>query len=126
MYKGGDINTNGNINTGNKITATPTGTANMIPVAYGKVQWDGSIMNATPNVQTPTHVGPGVYQIGISGITFDGSYTCVVTPAAPLCFASAFPDPNGFQLDINTFQMFLVLAPPVPWDFAFSFVVYHN
>jgi hypothetical protein len=64
----GDLVTD-NINVSNEIrNPTRTGSYSLIPLAYGRVNSDGTIINATSNVFV-TRVSAGVYDITVGGIT---------------------------------------------------------
>jgi hypothetical protein len=65
---GGKLVTN-NITVQNEIQKPgATGSYSLIPIAYGRVDYDGSIISATPNVSV-TRVSQGVYDIVVNGVT---------------------------------------------------------
>ncbi|MES2773136.1 MAG: hypothetical protein V4722_03075 [Bacteroidota bacterium] len=76
----GDISGNGNVTaSGNLVTdnisisseirnQSRTGTYSLIPLAYGQINSDGSIINATSNVSV-SREGTGEYNITVSGVT---------------------------------------------------------
>lgn len=49
-----------------EINAPVTGSANLAPIAYGKVDGNGTILNATANVSV-TRIGTGQYEVSLSG-----------------------------------------------------------
>ena len=59
----------GNVNLTGKITKPATGTANLLPVAFGNVGNDGSIISGTGNFII-THPFNGHYRITILGDTY--------------------------------------------------------
>ena len=64
------LDVNGNINLSGKLNSTLTGTANLIPIAYGKVNANGTIASGTGNFTIfydPTY--PGHYRISVPGYT---------------------------------------------------------
>lgn len=56
-----------------------TGSYSLIPLAYGRVTYDGSIISATSNVSV-NRVSEGVYDITVSGIT---SSCCIIAYGGP-------------------------------------------
>ena len=59
----------GNVNISNELrNQSRTGTYNLIPLAYGRVDYNGAILSATSNVSV-TRVSEGTYDITVSGVT---------------------------------------------------------
>ena len=70
---GGDINTNGEIH------RTATGSANMVPIAYGSVNSSGTIQASSGNISVNV-IGFGDHEIVISGESYsDNGYITTVT-----------------------------------------------
>ncbi len=82
------LNTNGSLtikkslNIGAKVISVPTGSANLLPLAFGSISQAGAIVRSTGNISV-THPSPGQYQVSITGenITADANrYTIMLTP----------------------------------------------
>jgi len=77
VYAKRTITTGESLKVGNEINATTTGTANMIPIAYGSVNMNGSVGAITNNVSV-THPSTGEYRIDITNETFNLSDYVVI------------------------------------------------
>jgi hypothetical protein len=94
----GNIVINGNavIDDG-RITATPTGSAyNLLPLAYGRVTNDGNKAGGTVNFTSANNIGPGEYNIFVTGAT--SSSVLVVTAGSPCAVEARYEAPGWFQL----------------------------
>lgn len=65
------LEVDGNIKVSGEVNRNSTGTANMIPIAYGMLNADGtvSVSNTTSNI-TATKEGTGIYHVTIADETF--------------------------------------------------------
>jgi hypothetical protein len=65
------LEVDGNVKIGGEVNRNSTGTANMVPIAYGMLNADGtvSVLNSTANI-TATKEGTGVYHVTIADETF--------------------------------------------------------
>lgn len=59
----------GNVNLTGKITGPATGAANLLPVAFGNIRNDGTILSGTGNFSI-THPSNGFYRVTLSGDTY--------------------------------------------------------
>ena len=79
VYARDSIKTSKNLTVGTEVNRTNTGTANLIPIAYGMVQMTGAIASGTGNFTVTRNV-TGEYRIAINGVSFNLSdYTVLIT-----------------------------------------------
>ena len=116
------INTNGDIKTDGEYNRNSTGSANLVPIAYGTVYSNGTIYSGTGNFSV-TRTATGTYVISITGEAYTTSgYTTVAT-----IITSGFPgmvttSANGSQqLVVYTYDYTGTDA-----DRIFQFVTYKN
>ena len=110
---------NGNVRLSDELHSSSTGTANMMPFAYGHIQVSAAKNGCTSNVGTVTNLSTGQYRVNISGLGTD--YTAIVTPNHGMSFLT------GVVIGRNA-EYFVVAI----WDTrndayidgGFSFVVY--
>jgi hypothetical protein len=81
------INPAGDMNILGKITAPVTGTANLLPICYGRVGANGSVLFGSGNFFV-TKNGTGSYTIYVNGET-SATKVVLVTPVFQNCIASA-------------------------------------
>lgn len=121
LHVNGDANITGDISLSNngEVRSSATGSFNLIPLCYGTVDTDGTIMSGTPNF-TVTKLGPGDIKIEVPGSS--ASTTVLVTCITAQRIASASlagPNNNIYIAVINA------LTGSVG-DAAFSFVAYNQ
>ena len=76
-----DLEAGGAVNVGTKVNRSAQGTADLIPIAYGIVSFDGNVLNAGTGNWSVNKYGTGKYDITINNETFDSSnYMTQVTP----------------------------------------------
>lgn len=78
----GSLTINKSLNIGTTLISTPTGTSNLLPLAFGSVTQDGNVISSTGNI-TVTHPSQGEYQLTIPGEDIAANinkYTLVLTP----------------------------------------------
>ena len=103
----------------------PTGTTNMLPAAYGRIQYNGSVLSSSGNF-TVTHPGNASYLItftaasGLAGLDLT-NLPCIgsVNYAAATCDCAGTPGALG-SLSINIFDVSI----GAPTGHSFSFVLY--
>jgi hypothetical protein len=78
---GSTISAGGDINTAGKFTRTSTGTANMVPICYGTVDADGTILGGTGNFTANMNDLIGVYYIRMTGHSFSEEGETVIANA---------------------------------------------
>lgn len=109
----------GNIRLTGEVTRNATGTANLLPIAYGNVSGTGTINSGSGNF-TVSHITTGWYAITITGEAYQfQSYTCTVTPVG-----SSVPVITGTGSGSNNLHVYTYNASGVAVDNQFSFVVY--
>jgi hypothetical protein len=64
----GNFQINKSLEIRQKLTSTATGPGNILPLAMGKINFDGTVLKATPNIAV-TKLGIGKYQVTIIGET---------------------------------------------------------
>jgi trimeric autotransporter adhesin len=62
----GNFRINQSVDIGEKLTRPATGIANLLPLAYGKINGNGTILSGTPNV-TINKIGEGQYELSLNG-----------------------------------------------------------
>jgi hypothetical protein len=116
---GEKLDVSGNINLTGKIKRPATGSANMLPIAYGTIQDNDNILSDSNN-WTLSHVdNSGIYDITVTGETIAlTGYTLMATSNANFpVFVVALPVSG--KLQVKTF-----LANGTLQDTGFSFVIY--
>ncbi|MRI00935.1 hypothetical protein GH721_10390 [Kriegella sp. EG-1] len=123
----GDVNPSeklevaGNIKTSGELHTAATGNANMVPIAYGNIDDDGSIYSGTGNF-TVIKNGAGRYRIKIAGeiYNYNIGYTTIATRnTSTVGFIGI--NALGTDLLVNTKDI-----TGVNTDAMFMFVVYKN
>lgn len=112
------IDKSGNTNITGDIRRTPTGAANMVPICYGAVDANGTILSGTGNFTVST-TPPGYYEVTITSESYtNAGYT---TSANPLNSNPRFLSigNNGGKLVVRVFTIAGTLV-----DTPFHFVVY--
>jgi len=136
------LDVNGNIKVDNKIIRSGSGTTNMIPIAYGRLNEDGSVANGTGNFSV-AHSFTGQYYITVSGETLGASNTvafatlvrsnsnvnrviCVKTSPSPSggYYFYFTADTVSYNYDQSTGITYVNGIFPEGIDAAFSFVIY--
>lgn len=141
------LHTNGNaeleqsLELGKEINTPQTGGANAVPIAYGKVAGDGTILNATANVSV-NKIGNGQYEVSISGqpnMYLDNIFYYVFVTTNAKTATSLIKANNTIEINCWNYQFTytnLVCSGPclqskitdpaaqVKNDAEFSFVVY--
>ena len=114
---------NGNTNIAGAITRNATGTANIVPIAYGSVS-DAGIINSGTGNYTIAKSTTGIYDITITNENYTSSgYTCSVTPIAfGVNVAVASSGSSSTKLRIRLYN----IAGGGLIDYPFSFVVYNQ
>jgi hypothetical protein len=120
------LDVSGDIRTSGKVTRPSTGVANLVPIAYGRVNFTGFVESGSGNF-TATRDYPGSYTINIAGVTATDlvtQATILVTPmqGGSLYGLNAVAIPSGNP----EFQDFFVVIKDQNGyiDSKFSFVVY--
>ncbi|HEY3386775.1 MAG TPA: hypothetical protein VGK46_09705 [Saprospiraceae bacterium] len=114
------VDKSGNTNAVGEIRRSATGAANMVPICYGSVDANGTILSGSGNFSVTT-TPPGYYEITITGETYSNSgYTTNVTPvSANPRFLSTVN--NAGKLVVRTWTSAGALV-----DTLFHFAVYRN
>ncbi len=115
LHVNGNIIVNGNavIDDG-RITATATGSSyNLLPMAYGRVNDNGTKAGGTPNF-TSVRVSEGTYEITVTGST--SSSVFIATPGNPRIIRARYIG--------GVFEIFTRTDSGDPLDSEFHFVVY--
>jgi len=113
------INSSGNVNiTTGELHRNSTGEANLVPIAYGNVNSDGTINSGSGNFSV-TRTSIGRYQITITGESY--FYTDYITNVTPISSDAVISGTNSVsgKLSINIRNTSNVFV-----DSIFSFVVY--
>ncbi len=112
------LDVNGDIQLSGELRTTITGSANMIPIAYGYVSPSG-VLSGSAGSLTVARLAPGLYEITISGRTY--SNTSMVTNATIVGSTYGFitTDVNSGKLLVRTKN-----ASGIDTDIQFHFVVY--
>jgi hypothetical protein len=121
LHVNGDANITGDIALGNngEVRRTNSGSYNLVPICYGTIDSDGTILSGTPNF-TVTLLGPGDYKIEVPGTS--PSTTVVVTCLTFQRFATASiagPTNNIYINTINPISGSIVNA-------GFNFIAYNQ
>lgn len=125
-----------------EINTPSMGTANLVPIAYGKVDANGTMLNATANVSSVSRIANGQYEISLSGqpnmyldnIFYYVFITTTARTATSLIKASNTIEVNNWNYNINYTNLICsgtclqsqILNPAAQQkqDAEFSFVVY--
>lgn len=101
------------------VTRPSTGTANLVPIAYGNINgYNGTIYSGTSNF-TFVRVNPGVYRLTITGETYTNTgYTTIVSPLGYV------PNIGSSSGDMGLMHIYLWTSAGVPTDGYFNFVLY--
>lgn len=121
LHVNGDANITGDISLSNngEVQSSATGSYSLIPLCYGTVDTDGTILSGTPNF-TVTKLGTGDIRIEVPGTS--NSTTVLVTCITAQRIASASlagPNNNIYIAVINALTGSI-------GDAAFSFVAYNQ
>lgn len=113
----GDVTMNENLSVDKEVHTTSTGTANMLPIAYGTVGSTGILYGKTGNVSS-TKIATGKFQITITGVSYSSSkhVTCATMIYYP---GSVTTSGSSGKLIVYTRDSSGALA-----DRAFCFIVY--
>ncbi len=117
----GNIKASGNINITGEVNRVSTGAANMVPVCYGTIDVNGTILSSSGNITSVTPTSPGQYDITITGETYtNAAYTTTVTAISsnPRIVSTGN---SGGKLVVRIWTSGATLV-----DSIFSFVVYKN
>ena len=121
---GGNITATGNV-TGNniivngEINKSATGSANLLPIAYGTISSTGTILSSSGNVSV-TKSATGVYTITITGENYYyGSYTTIATAVGTAANIVTSSGSNNLLVYTST-------VAGIAADAIFQFVVYKN
>ncbi len=119
-----------------EINRPQTGSANLVPVAYGVIDANGTILSGTGNF-TVTQPSVGVYNIAIAGISVYTNIVCVASYESAPNFSSIYTNVvEGAYIKVSEQAMVLNLAcgsfptPPYPClennptNAKFSFIAY--
>ncbi|RRQ50708.1 hypothetical protein DZC72_09320 [Maribacter algicola] len=116
------LEVHGNIKTIGEVHSANTGAANMIPIAYGIVADDGTILSGTGNF-TASRVDIGNFTIRILGETENDDFIITAnsyTTGGVMCTIGRYPNGQGrFAVNLWNFSGSRV-------DSRFSFVAYRN
>ncbi len=120
------LDVNGDINTNGEVHSAATGTANMIPIAYGTVDINGVILNGSGNFTVSGDTGSyRIILIGAEGTFSTNTHTASVSLAGVVSgtgqpgFISYYQGTPDNNLAITTYNF-----TGFPQDIPFSFVVY--
>lgn len=113
----------GNVKLTGEINKETTGTANLLPVAFGGIELIGTTVSVFPNKSTEnwtvTRVSAGIYEITITGENYYvNNYTCIASIISGGAFFISTTSDAG-KLEVRTFNSSGALA-----DQRFNFVVY--
>jgi len=134
-YNTGSVSTSNNLSIGNNLDVVneltvgsitlsageihkeSTGSANMIPIAYGTINGNGTVLTSSGNI-TVTKAATGNYSIAINGETYSyGSYVTTATSVSLVGFIRT--GSSGGKLMVLTYDTSAVVK-----DSYFSFIVY--
>ncbi|AXY76068.1 hypothetical protein D3H65_19680 [Paraflavitalea soli] len=114
------VNSTGSIDITNELTRTSkTGTANLLPIAYGNVSSTGFANTGSGNF-TVSHTSTGFYEITITGENYQfQQYITVVTPIGTIAPIIAATGSGAGKLQVSTYNI-----TGADTDSNFHFVVY--
>lgn len=114
----GNINASGTVQA-SEVHRTSTGSANLVPVAYGNISSTGFVQSGSGNI-TVSKISTGWYQVTITGEAYQFQiYTTVVTPAGNIGPIMTNTGSGGGSLHVYTYN-----AAGAAADSQFCFVVY--
>jgi hypothetical protein len=114
----GNTSISGLLNVSGEVNRTSTGTANMVPIAYGNVSSTGVVNTGSDNF-TVSKTSTGYYYIAITGEAYYlQNYITVITPTAIVPIISTASS-GVDQLLVRIYNL-----SGVATDGAFNFVVY--
>ncbi len=103
---------------GGEINRDQTGSANLVPIAYGNISSGGTVNTSTGNISV-THSSTGVYEINISGESYSSTdYITTVTLVTSGAYTASASDVNNHLL------VTIKDAAGNNVDATFNFVVY--
>lgn len=116
------IDATGNVDITQSLTrSAKTGTANLLPIAYGNVSSTGFVNSSSGNI-TVTHFSSGLYLITIAGEAYHfQQYTTVVTPVGSSTPIAVSTGSGAGQLQVFTYNL-----SGAATDAQFMFVVYKD
>lgn len=115
------LQVNGDVNTTGEVHQVSTNDAHMLPICYGFVSGDGTIVTGSGNFSC-VRTAPGIYEITITDHFFQPDENIVVvTPYAALIGANATYASNSTT---GTLIVLTSSGAPGVADSAFSFIVY--
>jgi hypothetical protein len=111
----GDVDIkNGELNRSGK-----TGTANMVPIAYGTINQDGTIATGTGNFTSTWNSTLSYYEIILTGENYiSANYVTVVSPINSLSLISSYSSNNNLRVQVMSFPGGTIIQT------SFSFVIY--
>jgi hypothetical protein len=112
------IDTAGTIQASGEIQRTATGAANMVPVAYGEVHGNGTILAGSGNF-TVTRRGDGDYVISVTGVDVSIQTIAIVTSGEPPALMAT----SGVDDDLVVFS-YNVAPSLARSDRRFSFALF--
>ncbi|MGC4100646.1 hypothetical protein [Ferruginibacter sp.] len=112
-----NVNAQGDLNVDGKITRTATGAANLVPYCFGRVELDGTVVNAGSGNWTVAKVGTGQYEITCTGIL---STDVVIATSRDFRIVMGAYHPNAGKVKFYTYS---VVSQSYD-DEAFSFLIY--
>ncbi len=118
----GTINMSGSNNATSELNRAQTGTANLVPIAYGNISADGNTIYAkTPNIAVVWDSGNSRYKISITGELYSATnYITMVTPIGGNVKGDTNDDGVG-NLIITFYQSDMFGTPT---QNAFQFITY--
>jgi hypothetical protein len=120
------LDVNGSIRVSGNITKTATGTASMLPYAYGKIAANGTVLGGTGNF-TAIRYSAGIYRITLTGdanlYNNRNLYTVLVSPEIDLISGISSLIETGNFIEVYTFD-----EEPTNGrvDMSFNFLVYRS
>ncbi len=101
-----------------RVTRPTSTTADLLPIAYGVVESDGTEISGTGNYRV-RRISQGVYSIEVHGETIDGTYTVLVTNQTSSPIIAGTKTDNGLAI-VHLFS----LHTQDPADSRFQFMIY--
>lgn len=115
-YLDGSLQIGGDNNS--EINRIQTGKANLVPICYGSVEGNGTKNNGASSTNfTVNKINTGIYEIIITGETYDKTTHCVIASLGDIGFINTYDWFNNLR--INTYNISGAYA-----DKEFSFVIY--
>lgn len=102
-----------------KVTYFKTGSAQILPVAYGAINYDGTILSGTGNFTCAYNTANKKYEISIPNEYFNSEPVVIVTPSENVNVY--VPTVSRFG---TTFSIIMNGLDSKRWQSAFSFVIY--